>query len=400
MRPSRVTLEQAQELFKTCMPVRKKEEKRSADCLGQILAKPVYAAVTQPPFPRSAMDGFALRSRDICRADIQHPVTLEVTGCVCAGQETEFMLKPHQAVRIMTGAMIPEGADCVVKQEDAEWDERAVRIYHNAKLGENYCPAGEDFSAGDLLAEAGTPVDSYLLAVVTAAGVRNLTVYKRLKAAVITTGDELQNTETPLQPGKIYDANGIWLCTRLREMDCEVVRYQTAGDDQNKIADEIREAWKEADLILTTGGVSVGEKDLLPGVIENLTGNVLFHGIQVKPGMPTMLSVVKGTPVLSLSGNPFAVEALFEVLAGGYLTDMEASRYLQKNQMKILKQTFVKTGKMKRIVKGRCDESGVYLPQIQKNGQLKNGIGSNCLVIFPEGERTYTEGEAVRVIRI
>lgn len=112
------------------------------------------------------------------------------------------MLKPHQAVRIMTGAMIPEGADCVVKQEDAEWDERAVRIYHNAKLGENYCPAGEDFSAGDLLAEAGTPVDSYLLAVVTAAGVRNLTVYKRLKAAVITTGDELQNTETPLQPGK------------------------------------------------------------------------------------------------------------------------------------------------------------------------------------------------------
>ena len=97
------------------------------------------------------------------------------------------MLKPYQAVRIMTGAMIPEGADCVVKQEDAEWDERAVRIYHNAKPGENYCPAGEDFSAGDLLAEAGTPVDSYLLAAVTAAGVRNLTVYKRLKAAVITT---------------------------------------------------------------------------------------------------------------------------------------------------------------------------------------------------------------------
>ena len=113
-----------------------------------------------------------------------------------------------------------------------------------------------------------------------------------------------------------------------------------------------------------------------------------------------MLSVVNGTPVLSLSGNPFAVEALFEVLAGGYLTDMEAGRYLQKNQMKVLKQTFVKTGKMKRIVKGRCDESGVYLPQIQKNGQLKNGIGSNCLVIFPEGERTYAEGEAVRVIRI
>ena len=108
------------------------------------------------PFPRSAMDGFALRSRDVCRADMQNPVTLEVTGCVYAGQETALVLKPYQAVRIMTGAMIPEGADCVVKQEDTDWNAEAVRIYHDAQPGENYCPAGEDFSAGDLLAEAGT----------------------------------------------------------------------------------------------------------------------------------------------------------------------------------------------------------------------------------------------------
>ena len=414
MEPSRVTLEEAQEVFQTCMPEIKKEEKPAADCLGQILAEPVYAAVTQPPFPRSAMDGFALKSRDVRVAEPEHPVTLEVIGCVYAGQKTELILEPHQAVRIMTGAMIPEGADCVVKQEDTDYikqknpgckensasDIKSVQIYHNAGTGENYCPQGEDFWTGDLLAEAGLPVDSYLLAAVTAAGVRKLTVYKKLKAAVITTGDELQNTDTQLEPGKIYDANGIWLCARLEEMGCEVVRYETAGDDREKIAAEIRTAWKEADLILTTGGVSVGEKDLLPDVIESLNGRVLFHGIKVKPGMPTMLSVVDGIPVLSLSGNPFAVAALFELLAGGYLTDRKKSRYTQKKETKRLRQTFVKTGKMKRIAKGRCEEDGVFLPQIQRNGQLKNGIGSNCLVLFPEEERTYLEGEEVQVIRI
>ena len=414
MEPSRVTLEEAQELLKSCMPGIKKEEKPAADCLGQILAEPVCAAVTQPPFPRSAMDGFALRSRDVRGAEPEHPVTLEVTGCVYAGQKTELILEPHQAVRIMTGAMIPEGADCVVKQEDTDYikqknpeekenadlDIKSVQIYHNVEIGENYCPQGEDFWTGDLLAEAGLPVDSYLLAAVTAAGVRKLTVYKKLKAAVITTGDELQNTDTQLEPGKIYDANGIWLCARLEEMGCEVVRYETAGDDRGKIAAEIRTAWKEADLILTTGGVSVGEKDLLPDVIESLNGRVLFHGIKVKPGMPTMLSVVDEIPVLSLSGNPFAVAALFEVLVGGYLTDRTGSGYTQKKETKRLRETFVKTGKMKRIAKGRCREDGVFLPQIQRNGQLKNGIGSNCLVVFPEGERTYPEGEEVQVIRI
>lgn len=400
MEPSRVTLEQARTLFKACMRARKKEEKPAAECLGQILAEPVYAAVTQPPFPRSAMDGFALRSRDVCGADIKHPVTLEVTGCVYAGEKTELVLEPHQAVRIMTGAMIPEGADCVVKQEDTESDIKTVKIYYNARPGENYCPKGEDFSAGELLAEAGLLMDAYLLAAVTAAGVRDITVYRRLRAAVITTGDELQNTDTPLEPGKIYDANGIWLCARLREMGCEVLRYETAGDDRDKIADRTREVLKEADLILTTGGVSVGDKDLIPDVIESLNGGVLFHGIRVKPGMPTMLSVVEDIPVLSLSGNPFAVAALFELLVGGYLTDSAEEAYTQKKETKVLRQTFVKTGKQKRIVKGRCDEEGVFLPQIQRNGQLKNGIGSNCLVVFPEGERTYPEGEVVQVIRI
>lgn len=308
----------------------------------------------------------------------------------------------------MTGAMIPEGADCVVKQEDTDYvriadpdpDRKTIKIYNNVGPGENYCPKGEDFSAGELLAEAGLLVDSYLLAAVTSAGVRDITVYRRLRAAVITTGDELQNADTSLEPGKIYDANGIWLCARLREMGCEILQYETAGDDRDKIADKISEVLKEADLILTTGGVSVGDKDLVPDVIESLNGRVLFHGIRVKPGMPTMLSVVEDIPVLSLSGNPFAVAALFELLVGGYLADRAEEVYIQKKETKVLRQTFVKTGKPKRIVKENVMRKACSFRRFRETDSLRMGLAAIVWWYSPEGERTYPEGEKVQVIRI
>ena len=405
----RILLEQAEKLLLSeTGKITDTEEIPLWDAAGRVLSENISATLDQPPFPRSPLDGYAVRSGDIAGVSSENPAFLRVIDEVTAGHWCDKAVTPGTAVRIMTGAMIPEGADCVVKQEDTDYvriadpdqDRKTIKIYNNVGPGENYCPKGEDFSAGELLAEAGLLVDSYLLAAVTSAGVRDITVYRRLRAAVITTGDELQNADTSLEPGKIYDANGIWLCARLREMGCEILQYETAGDDRDKIADKISEVLKEADLILTTGGVSVGDKDLVPDVIESLNGRVLFHGIRVKPGMPTMLSVVEDIPVLSLSGNPFAVAALFELLVGGYLADRAEEVYIQKKETKVLRQTFVKTGKPKRIVKGKCDEEGVFLPQIQRNGQLKNGIGSNCLVVFPEGERTYPEGEKVQVIRI
>ena len=144
----------------------------------------------------------------------------------------------------------------------------------------------------------------------------------------------------------------------------------------------------------------MGEKDYLPDVIKKMNGDILFHGIRIKPGMPSMLSVVQDTPVLSLSGNPFAVTAVFEMLVGDLLTVLPECAYAQKQMVLPLKNPFIKTGKMRRIVKGKTDGKDVFLPQIQRNGQLKNGIGCNCLVLFPEGEKTYPEGESVTVIQI
>lgn len=412
---SKVTLEMAQELFRNLFSDRldKTEEKLLQDAAGQILAEPVYAMVTQPPFARSAMDGYAVRSCDIKGADRKHPVSLKVAACVYAGQKMEQKLAEGEAIRIMTGAMIPDGADCVVKQEDTDHErfvdaagvvyageEKKVEIYHAAIAGENYCPEGEDFLKGEKLAEAGEKIDAYMLAAAAAAGVSQLKVYKKICAAVITTGDELQGTGTTLEPGRIYDANGIWLCARLKEMNCDVVRHCITGDDCDRIVEEIESVLHKADLIITTGGVSVGDKDYLPEVIKKMNGNILFHGIKIKPGMPTMMSVVKDTPVLSLSGNPFAMTALFEVLVGSLLTSLAGCAYAQKRIVLPLMNSFVKTGGVKRIVKGRTDGKKVFFSCIQRNGQLKNGIGSNCLMIFPEEEKEYQEGECVTVIQI
>lgn len=424
MEKLKVSLEQAQKLFETCVPHPGIESTDLEECHGRILAEPVYAEITQPPFPRSAMDGFAVRKQDIEGADPKHPVALNVVERICAGDVPEHELGENEAARIMTGAMIPAGADCVVKQEDTDYAQsdkekcmacieeietemepgaregQKIQIYRETELGENCCPKGEDFRKGELLADVGMTADAYLIAAVLAAGVRTVKVFRPLKVAVITTGDELQKADTELKPGKIYDANGIWLCTRVKEMGCKLVSYQIAGDDTGRIKKEIEDAVRQADLILTTGGVSVGEKDLLPDVIEQLNGEILFHGIRVKPGMPTMLSVVEKVPVLSLSGNPFAVMAVFEMLVGNLLTDMQESPYAQKKKTLLLEKAFAKTGQMRRIAKGKQEGTEVFLPQIQRNGQLKNGIGTDCLVIFPEGEKVYPEGTQVTVIEI
>lgn len=399
----KVSLEQAQDLFCQHIPKVGTELKSLEKCQGRILAKPVFAGMTQPPFARSAMDGYAVRSADIRDVDEKHPVPLTVTDCIYAGEEPKQDIYGMQAVRIMTGAMIPDGADCVVKQEDTKadpYDKNKIWIYHSMKPGENYCPKGEDFKKGERLADIGDIVDAYMTAAFVAAGVQKLEVFKRLKISVITTGDEIRPADSKLEPGNIYDANGAWLCMRIKEMGCELAHYCIVGDSVTEIENEIKKAKRQSDLILTTGGVSVGEKDVIPDVIDRLGGKIIFRGIEVKPGMPTMFSVSGEMPVLSLSGNPFAVTAIFEMLVGDLLTRMPESAYAQQKKKVPLVHTFFKSGKMKRIAKGRMEKNGVVLPPLQRNGQTKNGIKSNCLVLFPEGEKQYSEGGELTVIQI
>ena len=182
------------------------------------------------------MDGYAVRAEDIADATVEKPVVLKVVGYQFAGDEPFGFLEKGHALRIMTGAVIPEGADCVVKQEDTDYGEEQVQIFNAIKAWDNYCPVGEDFGAGELLAEAGTTVDAYLIAAAVAAGVDHLEVRRKVRAAVITTGDELQMPGEALKPGKIYNSNLALFTARLTALGCDVVMAISAGDDTDKIS--------------------------------------------------------------------------------------------------------------------------------------------------------------------
>lgn len=396
---TRIAIEDAQKLvFQEGIPV-ETEYCPVSECAGRVLAEDLTSAIPQPPFARSAMDGYALREADIKGACQEQPVILKVIYKTCAGDPPGRRLLPGECVRIMTGAVLPEGADCVIRQEDTDEGESRVRIYSGGRAQQNCCAAGEDFKPGDILARAGDRMDAYIAAAAVAAGRRELLVRRRLRAAIVTTGEELAEAGSALLPGKIYNSNLTYLQVRLVQEGCEVVYCRRTGDERSVIAAAVREAVKTADFVVTTGGVSVGQKDQLPYVMEELGARILFRGISLKPGMPSMGAVLEKTPVLCLSGNPYSAFAVFELLIrplkAGFLGCTE---YHYTRVQTIAASGFSKPSKTRRLLRGCYDGRSVSLSGKQQNGQLTGGIGCNCLVDIPADSEAVQSGDVVEII--
>ena len=367
------------------------------ECLGRVTSRDLFAKTNQPPFRRSAMDGYALASTDTLGAGKDTPVTLPVCGKRFAGDAPTEPLKAGCAMRIMTGAAVPDGADCVIRQEDTDLGEDAVRIFAPCKKGANISLAGEDFAAGDLLCPAGTTVDAYVLSCAGAAGITALPVRKKIRVSLIITGDEVVQTGQPLPPGKIYDSLSLFLARRLEQMGCTVIRLTRVKDDPDRIIEAIECAADNSDLIITTGGISAGQRDLVPDALAALDAGLLFRRIRIKPGMPTTAAVYRKTPVLCLSGNPFSAAAILEIL-GGSLT--HAMLGLQKpafcETTSPLTSDIIQRGPYSRIMPGYYDGKQLFVFEHQKNAQMRFGIGSNCILILPPGR--YSKGEEVTIL--
>lgn len=408
-----IPLETADEIALAAVHVTGEETLPLLDCTGRVLACDAFARISSPPFRRSAMDGYAVRSADLQDAGPDHPVSLPVIGCNDAGTPRVMQMHGGQAVRIMTGGVLPEGADAVVKQEEVQLPEgedadasviTKVLFRKPASPGQCYSPVGEDLGQGELLAHAGDPVDASALAAAAAAGLTELPVRKKVRVAVICTGDELMPPGSVLTPGKIYGSNHLYLQTRLQQLGCEVLVGENAfapfaGDAPEKIAQKIREQIRDgAELIVTTGGVSVGRKDYLPEVISLLEGDVLFHGIDLKPGMPSMLSLVDDVPVLSLSGNPYASACIFELIGRRMVRTMAGNRRIaDRTGTYPAGEDYDRPSPVRRILRGYFDGSKVFFSKRQRNSQMTAGIGCNCLIDIPAGTGVM-QGESVRVI--
>lgn len=248
---------------------------------------------------------------------------LNVIGKVFAGDAGRIKVSAGQAVRIMTGAPIPADCDAVIRQEDTDYGETIVEVRKPLKSYQNYCYIGEDYTSGQLLVEKGSILSPEHIGIISSTGRGTIQVKKRLRVGVLSTGDELMSPGETLKPGKIYNSNLFFmLVARLQELGCEPIILQDHGDNTPLTVNEIKQNIDEIDVLVTTGAVSVGIKDIMHEVVDLLNAEVLFWKVNLKPGTPVLASLYKGKLLLSLSGNPTAAAVTFELLFADMLSTL------------------------------------------------------------------------------
>ncbi len=324
-------LEEAQRLVLGACPPLRPAELRPADALGCVLAGPAVAQVDVPPFANSAMDGYALRAADTGAA----PVTLEVVGRVLAGSTLGREVGPGQSARIMTGAPLPQGADsvCMIERTRADGATEHGRVVVEASVvpGENVRAPGSDVRAGEVVLDAGAEVGPTQLAALVSAGCATVTVRPRPRVAVITTGDELVDPGTPLGPAQVYDSNRPMLLALVAESGCRALDLGRSADDEDELAGRIHEALGRADALVLSGGVSVGDVDVVRMVLQRLGGEAA-HWLQIaiRPAKPFSFAALPGpegtVPVFGLPGNPVSSAVSFELLVRPALRAMAGHR--------------------------------------------------------------------------
>lgn len=395
----RISLEQALNILMDHVTHGKTERKTLEDCLGLVLSEDVYALLDMPPFSRSAQDGYALCSKDSIGATGENPVKLKVTGKIYAGDHLDVQVRPGEAVRIMTGAMVPAGVDCVLRQEDTDEGEDVVQIYKEVEPGCSICFKGEEYKKGHTLLHAGTKIDAAALAVASGNGIMELPVYERVKAAVVSSGSEVVEPGTPLTLGKIYNTNTIYMKARLSQLGARVMMTRTVGDDLEVMAEALKEAADQAELVVTTGGVSVGQKDLTEEALLSIGAEILFHGIAIKPGMPTLAAEKDGVLFIGLSGNPFSAAIPFEMFVREILSLKMGDPDLKLRRETLTAVTgFSKNSRRRRFLRGKAEGKEVWLPDQQANGQMRSMVGCNCLIEIPAGSGPVKAGDKVEVL--
>ena len=378
---------------------------RLEDACGRIAAEPLRVRMDQPPFDRSPLDGYALHSEDTAGAGEWTPKTLPVVMKLYAGDAPEQELPAGCAARIMTGAPLPAGADCVLMQEKTDGGEENVRIYAELSHNANVVFRGEDIAKDACIAEAGTVLTPAHLGVLAGQGYAEVPVYRTWTIGVLATGSELLAPGEEWRPGKIYDANGVQNTARLRQLGFQV-RHRCCSDDPSVIAAELEELLTACDAVITSGGVSVGQKDYLPVVLELLGASMIFAGVAQKPGSPMLAATVEGKLVFCLSGNPFAAAATLEQYAiPGLLRAAgraEEACILPRTK-RTLTTGFSKSSKGNRYLRAKTSGGTVAIPgegnaEVHSSGSLSAMIGCDCLVELPAGSGPVEPGKEVEVL--
>ncbi len=277
------------------------------EAVGRVASHQVKAPRDYPPFDRAAMDGFAVRSEDVISASEREPVELRVVGRVEAGSRERVRVGEGEAAMIFTGGRIPEGADAVVPFEYSTLLGDHVLVFKPVPKYGNVSRAGEDFRAGDTILERGTVIRPWHVTALAESGVTKVRVFKPLRIAIVNTGDELKDYREAWSEDEVVNSSGPLIESYVKEIGCVVAWSRIVRDDVNEVRTAIREGLRDADIVITTGGSSIGGKDLVPEAVEGIPGSEpVFHGVNLRPGRTAGAYVVNGKPILMLSGLPVA----------------------------------------------------------------------------------------------
>jgi molybdopterin molybdotransferase len=301
---SLITLDKAMEIcFSEVKEITQEEKVHILEAHGRIISRDIISSVNVPPFPRSAMDGYGVIGSDTFSAGQFKPVRLKCIEKISAGMKPELEIKSGECSQIATGAMVPQGVDSVVMVENTEIEGEDILVYKPVYPGQNISPEGEDIATGSKVLRAGDFLSPSRIGVIAALGMEYIDVYRKPKAVVIPTGNEVKPSGTSLGPGQIYDVNSYTLQTVLNLHGVNTFIHQEIVEDEIEKLEEVIRLYQDFDLLIFSGGSSVGERDIIIDALKK-HGEVLFHGIAVKPGKPTLFGKINKTLVFGMPGNP------------------------------------------------------------------------------------------------
>lgn len=397
-----ISLEEALEILNSSVLPEKKEMVSILNGIGRVIVDNVYSKIDNPPFNKSAMDGYAIKV-----VDSEDKVNkFKVVGEIFAGGVFKGTLKNNEAVKIMTGAPIPGDCNAVIKKEDVLIDGEYIVLTKDISENENICFKGEDIRQGQLLIEAGKELNYADIGILSSSGIGEVLVYKKPTIAFVSTGDEVYDVDRRLEPGKIYNSNKYSIIGRLLELGYKCNYIEHSNDHYKDIGDKIKDLSEKVDLIITTGGASVGDKDLVKDAISYINGESLFWKIKIKPGSAVVASKFNNSIIISLSGNPTAALTTFELLVSPTLKKLKGNREVKLNrEVAILSDSFNKKSKQRRFLRGKIhfveEKQYVSITQVKSgNGILSSTLNSNCLIEVEAGNEGLKQGEKVTIIKL
>lgn len=360
--------------------------------LNRILACDVRSDTDMPPFNRAAMDGYACR-----RADWQEE--LSIVEIIPAGHSPQKTIQKNECAKIMTGAIVPQGADYVVKVENTRViAENKIRIT-DSDIFDYICYRGEDIKRGEIVLRRGTLILPQHIAVIANAGIRSVSVYRKPVISIVTTGSELKEPGDPLPPGSIRNSNSYQLIGQVQRMSIEPEYLGIAADAEDLLNLLIQKALQKSDVVLISGGVSMGDYDLVPDVLKANGVNILFNRVAMQPGKPLTFGIKNKTAIFAFPGNPVSTFLPFELMAKPFIYKLMGHDYAPRSLSLVTGESFKrKTGERKAFVPVKIDEDKVYPVEFHSSAHISALCLAEGIIYFPIGVLEIKKGESVEVI--